>query len=130
VLRLIVAGASLGAVILGVGARIAMAAIQAKSHTTPPRFTIFGSLTIVGLGIAAGLGGAVLALVARWSIRFLPASLNSVQYLLLAVALWFLTLRGLHGTAAVSGIYFIPLIVAYAVGMYWLDRHWSQAAST
>ena len=58
----VIFGAALGAVVLGVGGRIAMrlAAIAVEQE---PEFTIGGSATVVGAGAIAGAGAAALFLV-------------------------------------------------------------------
>jgi hypothetical protein len=124
-LRLLAAGALVGTVVLGAGGRLAMAAIQAASGTTPPRFTLGGSLTVVGLGAASGIFGAAIAAGCRWVARWLPRRVAWLEHALLAALLLAVTLRGLRGTAVLGHAYFVPLVAVYAALMLWLDRRWA-----
>ena len=73
--RLVIAGAAAGLVVLGVGGRLAMAGIQMVVNDAPSRWSLGGTMTVVWLGAASGLGGALVAMYAalmvwldhRWS---------------------------------------------------------------
>lgn len=119
--RLLLAGALVGLVVLGVGGRVAMAFVQAASNTTPPRFTLGGTVTVIALGAASGFAGAAIALAIRALAR--PLGIKAVwQMAVFAAALALVTQRGLHGTAPVGRWYFYPLVAIYGALTIWLDR--------
>jgi hypothetical protein len=123
VTRTLVAGTLLGTLILGVGGRLAMAAIAA-SNGARPSFTLGGTLTVVGLGAVSGLAGGALALVSRLAMRRLIPNRGWPEYALLAVLLLLVTLRGLRGTPAIGGWFFIPLVAVYGISLVMLvSRH-------
>lgn len=111
VTRVLVAGTVLGALILGVGGRLAMAAIAASGGT--PRFTLGGTLTVIGLGAASGLAGSILAVVSRIAMRRSVPRHEWPQYALFATLLLLATLRGLRGTAPIGRWWFLPLVGLY-----------------
>ena len=125
-LRLLASGLMVGTVVLGVGGRAAMAMIQAASNTTPPRFTLGGSMTVIGLGAANGLLGAGIALVFRTLARRLDASVIW-GHAAFGAALALLTSRGLRGTDPIGNWYFYPLVGVYGVLTIWLDRRWTAS---
>jgi hypothetical protein len=55
-------GTALGAIVLGVGGRIAMR-LAALAVEQEPEFTVGGSATVMGAGAIAGAGAAILFLV-------------------------------------------------------------------
>ena len=89
-----------------------MAAIQVQA-SGDSNWSFGGTLTVIFLGGVSGLAGAAIALVAEWIAGRLRAP-TWVQYLLLAVALLLVTMRGLRGTAPVGALYFYPLVGLYA----------------
>jgi hypothetical protein len=116
VARALIAGALLGFVVLGGGGRLVMAAITAKAGGTP-RFTPGGTLTVLMLGAASGLAGAVLALISRAvTTRLLPRQAWT-QYLLLGLVLLLVTMRGLRGTPQAGSEYFYALVAIYALAL-------------
>jgi hypothetical protein len=103
-------GLGLGAVVLGVGGRIAMRGIALLSGA-PGSFSLGGSLTVVLLGALSGLAGALILMVlctflsGRWLI----------QTILFYGILVLITLRGLRPLDPPRLLLFIPLVLAYAL---------------
>ena len=123
-IRTLAAGTILGLVILGIGGRLVMSLITTQAGGTP-RYTIGGTLTVVMLGAASGLAGAVMWIVSREiAARFLKR-LVWVQYVLLTAMLMLVTMRGLRGTAQTGSSYFYLLVALFGVGLVWLTRHHS-----
>jgi len=120
--RILVAGAAAGFLVLGVGGRLAMAAIQVTTTDAPSRWTLGGSVTVILLGAASGLAGAAMALIFRWIAARLPPAYWWLQYVLLSAALVLVTARGLRGTNPVAGWWFYPLVAVYAALMFVIDR--------
>jgi hypothetical protein len=114
VARTLVAGVFVGLLVLGVGGRIVMAAITAKAGGTP-RYTVEGTLTVVMLGAASGLAGAVLAMISRAVATRLLPRFAWTQYLLLGALLLLVTMRGLRGTAPAGSGYFYLLVAIYGL---------------
>jgi len=119
-LQTLAAGAAIGLLVLGLGGRLAMAAIQFQT-SGGTNWTLGGSMTVVFLGGVSGLAGAAIALVAEWITGRLRAP-TWVQYLLLAAALLLVTMRGLRGTAPVGALYFYPLVGLYAALLVLFSR--------
>ena len=111
-LQTLAAGAAGGLLVLGLGGRLAMAAIQLQS-AGDSSWTFGGTMTVVLLGGASGLAGAAMLLLSEWITRRLGAP-PWTAYLLLAAMLGLVTLRGLRGTAPVGALYFYPLVGVYA----------------
>jgi hypothetical protein len=112
----LVTGTALGAIILGVGGRLAMAGI-ALTAGSRPHFTLGGTITVIALGAVSGLAGAVIALGARAvRNRWMPQH-AWLQHTLFAVLLLAITLRGLHGTAPIARWFFLPLVAVYGVAL-------------
>jgi len=114
--RTLLAGTLLGLVILGAGGRLVMAAITANAGGTPS-FTLGGTTTVVMLGAASGFAGAVLALISRVVTTRLPPRYTWTQYLLLALLLLLVTMRGLRGTAQAGTGYFYTLVALYGISL-------------
>jgi hypothetical protein len=110
-LQTLAAGAAGGLLVLGLGGRLAMAAIQFQS-AGESSWTFGGTMTVVLLGGASGLAGAAMLLLSEWIMRRIGAP-PWTAYLLLAVMLGLVTLRGLRGTVAVGALYFYPLVGVY-----------------
>jgi hypothetical protein len=128
VARTLVVGTLLGVLILGVGGRLAMAAIVA-THGARPSFSLGGTFTVIGLGAVSGLSGGVLALVSRVVMRFLIPGREWPQYVVLGALLLLVTLRGLHGTESLGGWFFIPLVGVYGISLARLmSRHSGSGA--
>jgi hypothetical protein len=116
VLRTLVHGVLLGLLILGVGGRVAMAAIQYQQSGNSS-WSLGGSMTVVFLGAASGLAGAAMLLVSRWGAARLPERLRWVGYAAFALLLLLVTMRGLRGTAAVGAWYFYPLVATFGAAL-------------
>ena len=110
------AGAVLGAALLGVGGRIAMRVI-ALVENQPRGFTWDGSLAVVMLGAAAGAATGGLFLLART--LFPKQQVLRVGFFWIVVAA--LVARGLNPVTATKVIIFAPLFVAHGSLMfvYW-----------
>ena len=125
--RTLLTGTVLGAIVLGAGGRIAMAMIAAEAGGTS-RFTLGGTVTVIMLGAASGLAGALMAIVSRGvAQRFLPR-VAWVQYLLFAALLLLVTMRGLSGAPAHGKWYFYPLVAAYGLALAWSTSRTSRQA--
>jgi hypothetical protein len=124
----VVSGAVYGAVILGLGGRVAMRVIAMQSGT-PAILTVGGTVTVVLSGIASGLGGILLHFVAdrlaRWLTPAMEALLGHgarpndgsshrwVRRILFALLLLLITVRGLHPVQPLSLALFAPLVAFY-----------------
>jgi hypothetical protein len=126
--RTLLLGAALGLIILGAGGRAVMALITAEAGGTP-RFTLGGTLTVVMLGVASGLAGAVMAIVSRVLTRRFAPRHSWLEYLLLSALLVLVTLRGLRGTAQPRSEYFWGLVAAFGVALVIARRRWSAGQS-
>jgi hypothetical protein len=114
-LRMLAAGTLLGLVILGVGGRLAMAAI-AIGAGQPSRWSLGGSMTVVFLGAVSGLAGAAIALTARFLTR--PwRRWPWVHHTLFSIVLLLLTVRGLRGTGPAGHWYFFVLVGLYGTAL-------------
>lgn len=119
--RQLITGTALGALILGGGGRLAMSAIAWRTGGASS-FTLGGTLTVIGLGAASGAAGAVFALISRAVTRRLFPRHGWTQYVLFAVLLLLVTLRGLRGTPSAGQWYFYLLVAAYGVAFILLAR--------
>ena len=124
-ISLMVVGAVIGTLILGIGGRIAMRVI-AMSAGTPPGWSLGGTTTVVALGAASGAAGAIIRLL---SASFIPGP-RWVETVVFALALALVTLRGLRPVQALPLALFAPLVVAYGVMLetLWLRRASSRAS--
>lgn len=104
----IVSGAILGAVILGVGGRVAMRVIAIRTRPFTD-FNIDGSFTVLMSGVAAGIAGSLMYAAIE---RFGPQA-RWIRIALYAVILGFLTSRGLHPATTLSVVLFGPLVMAF-----------------
>jgi hypothetical protein len=93
-----------------------------------PTFTPGGTLTVVALGAASGLAGAVLALASRWAARRLPRRMHWLEYVLFAVLLVLVTARGLHGTQQPGSEWFWVLVGVYGASLAWLTAPRRESA--
>ena len=112
-LRALGIGAIAGLIVLGVGGRLVMAAIQIQT-TGDSSWSLGGSVTVIFLGAVSGLAGAALALVAEVVARKLRAP-AWVGYVLLAALLFLVTMRGLRGSPEIATRYFYPLVAIYGL---------------
>lgn len=119
-LRTLAAGAVVGLLVLGIGGRLAMAAIQFRT-SGDTNWTLGGSMTVIFLGGVSGLAGAVMLLLSDWIARRVAAPAWA-GYVLLGGMLGLVTMRGLRGTAPIGAVYFYPLVALYAVLLVGLCR--------
>lgn len=107
-LRCALLGIAIGAVVLGVGSRIAMRGIAVLAGA-PGSFSVGGSLTVVLLGALSGLAGALILMV----LRVLLPSRWLLQALIFYVALVLITLRGLRPVDTQRLFLFLPVVLIY-----------------
>jgi hypothetical protein len=112
ILDAIISGTLLGAVVLGVGGRLAMAGITAVGGGTP-QFSFGGTMTVVALGAVSGLAGSVLALLSKLAVSRAPSRFAWTEYVLFGALLFVVTLRGLRGTPSIGSWFFYPLVGVY-----------------
>jgi hypothetical protein len=110
-------GIGIGAVVLGIGGRIAMRGIAVLSGA-PPGFSLGGSGTVVLLGAACGLVGALILMI----LRAVLAGRWLLQTLLFYTALVLITLRGLRPVDSQRLFLFLPLVLSYAFLLRTLTR--------
>ena len=121
-LSLIVVGAVIGMLSLGIGGRIAMRII-ALTAGAPPGWSVGGTITVVALGAASGALGAVIRLFSAWVVPG-PRWAETVVF---AFALALLTLRGLRPVQALPLALFASLVAAYGV---MLETLWVRQGSS
>jgi hypothetical protein len=112
--RLLFEGTVLGAIVLGAGGRLAMAAIQYRANASP-QFTLGGTLTVVGLGAVSGLAGAAMLWISAVAANRVAPRFTAVRWAMFALLLALVTTRGLRGTPAPGRWYFPPLVALYGV---------------
>jgi hypothetical protein len=110
-------GAALGAVILGMGGRVAMRA-AALAVEQEPAFTITGSATVVGAGTVTGVAAAVyflvLGLVRGWG-RIAKTVAFWLGTLLLALAIiWPLNVRRLELFLPLAAVFDLSFQLAWS----------------
>ncbi|MGH7520890.1 MAG: hypothetical protein ACREMI_06400 [Gemmatimonadales bacterium] len=110
-------GSGIGAVVLGVGSRVAMRGIAVLSGA-PPGFSFGGSLTVVFLGAVSGLVGAMILMGLR---VFLPRRWL-LQTLIFYAVLVLITLRGLRPVDSQRLFLFLPLVLIYGFLVRVLSR--------
>jgi len=110
-------GLGVGAVVLGIGSRVAMRGIAALSGA-PPGFSFGGSLTVVLLGTLSGLVGTLVLMLLR---TFLPRRWL-LQTLLFYAILILITLRGLRPVDTQRLFLFMPLVLVYVFLLRVLSR--------
>jgi hypothetical protein len=115
-------GAALGALLLGIGGRMAMSVI-ALSTGQPPAWTLGGTLAVIALGAASGVAGAVIRLATAWVVP----SPRWVESVLFGLAVAWLTARGLRPVQLLPLALFGPLVAAYAVTLETLWRRRANA---
>ena len=110
-------GLGVGAVVLGIGGRVAMRGIAVLSGA-PPGFSFGGSLTVVLLGALSGLVGALILTGLR---VFLPGRWF-LQTVIFYAALVLITLRGLRPVDSQRLFLFLPLVLIYGFLLRVLSR--------
>jgi hypothetical protein len=118
-LRDLLIGTALGFAILGIGGRLAMAAVAIASGQ-PSQWSLGGSMTVIFLGAVSGLAGAGIALASRAATR--RVRWPWAQYPVFALALALVTMRGLRGTPPNGHWYFYLLVGLYGLTLTWLTR--------
>ena len=103
-------GALCGAVVLGVGGRVAMRGVALVQEWTP-YFTVEGSITVVVMGTLAGVAGAAIALVIA-SVPRLSGLARTVVY---CAAAALLTWRILQPVDRDRVMMFAPVTIVYSV---------------
>ena len=117
-------GMGLGAVVLGMGGRVAMRVV-AEATTGSGGFSIGGTLTVVFLGLAGGALGALILLVARTLLRRWPPAPSLLYWsLLLAI-----TLRGLRPVDQLRLLLFLPLVAVFGILLQWRTWQYRQPAA-
>ena len=114
------AGASLGFVFLGVGARVGMRLI-ALSAGQAPAFTIEGSIAVSLLGALTGALVAAIFLLARTAFP----TRRWIRGIFFWVACAALVLRGLHPVTTLNAAIFLPLFAAHGIllHVFWCRIH-------
>jgi len=111
---LLLIGLGAGAVILGLGGRVAMRII-ALANGSPAVLSLGGTITVVLAGAASGLGGVLLHFVATGITRWIAPQQRWVRRVLFAIFLLGISLRGLHPVQPFPLALFLPLVVLYGV---------------
>jgi hypothetical protein len=114
---LILLGALLGTIFLGIGGRIAMRVV-AIAGGQPQVWTLLGTMTVILLGAANGALGALI----RLTTAALVPGPRWFEAALFGMALALLTIRGLHPVQPLAFALFAPLVAAYAVVLETLWR--------
>ena len=122
----LVAGAVLGLLFLGIGARAGMRLVAIHAGQ-PGIFTLPGSLTVSALGALAGSAVAVIFLLARTAF---PAHRwrRALAFWAVCVAI---VLRGLHPVTSTNAAIFLPLFAAHGALMhvFWCRVYLLRSAS-
>lgn len=122
VLLTLIWGLGLGALILGIGGRVAMRVI-AVATTRTGAFSLGGTGTVVFLGLASGALAALILLVARYLFwRWRPVT--TVVFWLVLTAI---TLRGLRPIDQLRLLTFLPLVALFGVVLQWLTFRYRRA---
>jgi hypothetical protein len=120
----ILAGAAVGAVLLGAGGRLVMS-IFAIAIGRPSVFTFGGSMSVVLSGAMAGaIGGLLLALVHR----FLRGGLW-LRGLAFGVVCYLIAVPGFRPPQLLVFGLFAPLFLGYGVATVWAREKWVAGAA-
>ncbi len=115
-------GLGLGALILGLGGRVAMRVI-AVATTGTGGFSLGGTGTVVFLGLASGALGGLILLGARYLFwRWRP-----VTTVVFWLALTAITLRCLRPIDQLRLLTFLPLVALFGVLLQWLTFRYRRA---
>jgi len=106
----LVAGAGAGFLALGVGGRLAMRWLALRQGQAPV-LSLGGTITVLGAGVACGVGAAFL----RSLLDRAPQLPLWARRALFALACLLVTLRGLHPVSARALAVFLPLVAGYVV---------------
>ncbi|MGH7561499.1 MAG: hypothetical protein ACRENB_10810 [Gemmatimonadales bacterium] len=108
--RTIIVATGLGALILGLGGRVAMHLV-ARLTTGTGSFTVGGTLTVILLGAVSGAAGGALLVAARALFRRWPPTTTITYW----AALLTISLRGLKPIDELRLLLFLPLVLAFGV---------------
>ena len=129
VLTLLASGIA-GLLMLGIGGRIAMAALVA-ARGGRPGVTLGGSLEVIAVGGSYGFLGGVLALAADWVFGVRPTRLNHCLLALALLAIGWLTSRagrsaaaGLEAQSWLAVVLAVGCFLAYGLLLHKLSRCW------
>lgn len=115
VLRTILVAAAIGAIILGLGGRLAMFAI-AWLNTGAGAFTLGGTSTVIAMGALSGAAGGVILSGLRAVVRRRWPPTTTVLFW---GALIGITLRGLRPLDGQRLVLFLPLVLAFGLLLQW-----------
>ena len=123
--RIALTGALLGALFLGLGGRLAMAAIVLGAGGTP-HFTLSGTLRLMMLGAFAGIVGSILVLMSRAVAHRVAPGHGAASYWIFAILLVLVTALGFwaseaatagNQSQAVAWRYLSPCIALYGIAL-------------
>jgi hypothetical protein len=122
-----VLGAGVGAVVLGIGGRLAMRGITLFSDATPD-FSLGGTMTVILLGALWGLAGALVWMGLQALAPRRPLLWGVVFWTFLILA----TLRGLWPVDLMRLLLFMPLSLAYGLALQfvWCRVRWRRQPSS
>lgn len=109
-MKTLLLGVASGALILGIGGRIAMRGIAVMSGGMPG-FSWGGTMTVILLGALSGLAGAVVLMGVRAMLPRRPALRGTIYWAFLILV----ALRGLNPVDPQRLLLFMPLIVLYGI---------------
>jgi hypothetical protein len=109
-MKTLLLGAASGALILGIGGRIAMRGIAVLSGGMPG-FSSGGTMTVVLLGALSGLAGAIVLTGVRLLLPRRAALRGTIYWAFLILA----GLRGLNPVDPQRLLLFMPLILLYGI---------------
>ena len=111
------AGALVGALVLGAGGRMVMRAI-AQVTDQGVYFTLRGSMTVVGTGAAFGAVGGTLFVLSQW----LFPDRRLLRWLSCWTTCLLITLRVVSPVNAVRLSFFLPLLAVYLASLHLANR--------
>jgi hypothetical protein len=123
--RFALIGALLGAIFLGLGGRLAMAAIVLGAGGAP-HFTLAGTLRLMMLGAIAGIVGAIVVLISRIVAHRVAPGRSSASYWIFAILLLLVTALGFwaseratagNQSQSVAWRYLSPCIALYGIAL-------------
>jgi hypothetical protein len=118
--QLLIRGAVLGGVVLGLGGRLAMRGITLLEHRTPI-WTVAGSLRVIGFGMAFGLVAAALRVgLGVIPPRLLPRRHGTRAFAVLCLAL---ALVGLTPITRFRLLVFLPVVALFIAAMELVVPH-------
>lgn len=109
-------GGLVGGVVLGIGGRIVMRALSLINDTAT-MLSPSGTTTVVLSGVASGVAGALLHLLAGSIGRRAAPEHPWVRRAIFGILLLLITLRGLHPVQPVALALFAPLVILYGIAI-------------